>query len=95
MKKITMIFATVLMVAGLAASAFADPGWSNGPRHDNRGRHKQTYQKYDHRDHREPYYQPVVVYRVPVRPPEPVVHVIRPYVPSFSVYLPHMSIQIR
>jgi len=27
MKKLTMIFVTVLMVAGLAAFTLADPGW--------------------------------------------------------------------
>ena len=98
MKKLTMIFVTVLMVAGLAASALADPGWSNGNRYGNRDRYEHPQYQYDHRDyrdHRVVYRQRVIEHRVPVRPPEPFVHVVRPHVPIFTFFFPHMSIQIR
>ncbi|MCK7503450.1 MAG: hypothetical protein MZV70_04630 [Desulfobacterales bacterium] len=53
MKKLTMIFVTVLMVAGLSASALADPGWSNGKRYGNRDRYEHPQYQYDHRDYRD------------------------------------------
>ena len=98
MKKLTMIFVTVLMVAGLSASALADPGWSNGKRYGNRDRYEHPQNQYDHRDyrdHRGAYRQRVIEYRVPVRPPEPFVPVVRPHVPIFTFLFPHLSIQIR
>lgn len=98
MKKLTLMFVTVLMVAGLAASALADPGWANGHRYDNRGRVERVHENYghrDYRDHRGPYRQPVVVQRVPVRHYEPVVRVYEPYAPGFSLYFPNFSIQLR
>ena len=99
MKKITMMFVTVMMIAGFAASALADSGWSNDRRFDDRGRYDQRiHDRYDHRDyrdHRGPYYRPVIVHRVPVRPPEPIVRVYEPYAPGFSLYFPNFSIQIR
>ena len=96
MKKITMIFVTVLMVAGLASSAIANPGWSKGQRYDNRGQYSRTHDRYDHRDYRNyrgHYQQPV--HYVPVRAYEPVVRVYQPSAPSFSLFFPNLSIQIR
>jgi len=98
MKKLTMIFVTVLMVAGLAASALAAPGWSNSQRYDNRDRYERPHDNNDRRDYRDrrgPYGQPVVMHRVPVRHYEPVVRVYEPYAPAFSLYFPNLSIQFR
>jgi hypothetical protein len=97
MKKLTMLFVTVLMFAGLSASALADPGWSNGNRYGNRDRYERPQYQYDHRDYRDyrVAYRRVIVHRLPVRPPEPFVHVVRPHVPIFTFLFPHMSIQIR
>lgn len=93
-----MIFATVLMVAGLSASALADPGWSNEKRYGNRDRYEHPQYQYEHRDyrdHRVAYRQRVIERRAPVRPRETFVHVVRPHVPIFTFLFPHMSIQIR
>jgi len=93
MKKLTIMFFTGLIVAVLAATASADPGWSKGQRFENRGRYEYQ-QKYSHRDFRGYHRQPVVVYRVSPRPPERVLLGYE-YWPYFSLYLPHFSIQIR
>lgn len=101
MKKISIIFVAVFVVAGLASYAFADPGWSNGHRNDNRYQHEQPYRQYDqrdyrdYRDHRGPYYRPAVVHRVPFAPPRPVVRVYEPPVPGVSLYFPNFSITFR
>jgi hypothetical protein len=101
MKKLIMAFATVLVVTGLAFSALADPGWGNGRRFDDRGRQDRIHNQYDHRDYRghrdyqRTYRQPVIVERVPVYASQPVVRVYDPHQPSFSLYLPNFSIQIR
>ena len=102
MKKLAMAFAAVMIVAGLASSALADPGWSNGHRYDNNGRfespHHQYYQQHIQRDHHnrwDRHRQPMVVERVPVVPPRPVVHAYEPQAASFSMFLPGFSIQIR
>lgn len=93
MKKLTIIFAAVLIVAGLASSAGAGPDWSNGRRFDNRGKYDRAHFRYDQREYRGPYQQHV--YYTPVRAQQQVVHVAQPYVPSFSIFLPNLSIQIR
>jgi hypothetical protein len=95
MKKLSMAFVTLLIVAGLASSALADPGWSNSRRFDDHGRNNQIKYKYEynHRDHREPYRQ--TVHHAPVLASRQVVHVYRPDAPSISLFFPHMSIQIR
>jgi hypothetical protein len=98
MKKITIAFAAVLMVAGLSFSALADPGWGNGRRFDNHARQNRIHNPYDHRDYRDDqrsYRQPVIADRVPVHPYQPVVRVYEPHTPSFSLYFPNFSIQIR
>jgi hypothetical protein len=101
MKKLTMILISVLMVAGLSVSAFADPGWSNGKRYDHRGRYERPQYQNDHRDYREyrdrrEYYrQPVIVNRVPMRQPESYVRIVPPPFPILTFFFPHMSIQIR
>lgn len=97
MKKIMVALVTVVMVAGLAASVWANPGWSNGPRHDGRGRYERPYDRYeDHgyrfrHDERWEHRAPVVVHRVP----EPIVYLPRPHVPAVGFFFPHMTIQIR
>lgn len=101
MKKLTMILVTVLIVAGLSASAFAAPGWSNGQRYDHRGRYERPQYQNDHRGYRDnrvyrtPYRQPVIIHRVPVCPPEPYVRIVPPPFPILTFFFPHLSIQIR
>ena len=98
MKKLTIAFAAVLMVAGLTFSALADPGWGNGRRFENNARQSRTHNPYDHRDYRNnvrAYRQPVIADRVPVHSYQPVVRVYEPHTPSFSLYFPNFSIQIR
>ncbi|MDP2853769.1 MAG: hypothetical protein Q8O28_05940 [Smithellaceae bacterium] len=107
MKKLTMILITVLMVAGLAASAFADPGWSNGQRYGNRdgyGRPHYQYNDRDYRDYRDyrnqrdqrgPYWRPVIIHRVPVRPPEPVAYFLPPPPPPLRIFFPHLNLLFR
>ncbi len=96
MKKLSIAFVTVLMVAGLTASAFADPGWSNGRRYNDHARNYRIHKQYDHRDFRGHYRQPVSVHRAPVFPPR---HAVRPHVPPpppiFSFFLPPFIIPIR
>lgn len=102
MKKLAAAFVTVLIVAGMAASASADPGWSHGPRHNDRGRFERPQHQYyqpqhqqrDYRNHWN-YQQPVVVHRAPIVPPRPVVHAYEPQAASFSMFLPGFSIQVR
>jgi hypothetical protein len=94
-----MAFVTVLIVAGLASSALADPGWSNGHRHDNHGRYDRSHHEYHHhyyRDHRMDH-RPMVVHRAPAIAPRPVpvVRVYEPQAASFSMFLPGFSIQVR
>lgn len=97
MKKMTMILVTVMMVVGLAASAFANPGWSNGSRYDNRDRYERPHDRYDdhgyrfRHDERWNHRPPAVIYRAP----EPVVYLPRPHVPAIGFFFPHMTIQIR
>ena len=102
MKKIFMILFAVLVVVGFSSYVFADPGWSKGHRYDSRYKHEKTYNKYNHRDYRdfhrdhlEPYYQPVAVHRAHIAPPEPVISIVGLHVPVFSIFFPHMSIVIR
>jgi len=97
MKKLAMAFVTVLIVAGLASSALADPGWSNGHRYDNHGRYERQpiHYQHDHHNQWEQHRQPMVVQRVPVVPPRPVVHAYEPQAASFSMFLPGFSIQVR
>jgi hypothetical protein len=98
MKKLTMAFVTVLIVAGLASSALADPGWSNGQRYDNRGQYDRPnypYDQRDYRDHRGYYRQPVVVHRDSDFRPRPVVHYYEPQRPSVRLHFPNFSIQFR
>lgn len=96
-KKITMIVVTVMMVVGLAASAFANPGWAGGQRYDDRGGYERSHDRYDGRDYRfrhddwRFHRPPVVIHRIP----EPVVYLPRPYVPAVGFFFPHMTIQIR
>lgn len=96
MKKITMIVVTVMMVVGLAASAFANPGWG-GQRYDDRGRYERSHDGYDGRDYRfrhddwRFHRPPVVIHRIP----GPVVYLPRPHVPAVGFFFPHMTIQIR
>lgn len=97
MKRIMMIFFTVIMVAGLAQSVWANPGWSNGPRYDDRGRYERPHDRYgdcDNRfrhDERWEHRPPVVIHRRT----EPVVYVPRPHVPAVGFFFPHLMIQIR
>lgn len=97
MKKITMLLITVTMVVGLAASVWANPGWSNGPRYDSRDRYERSHDRYDDRDYRFRHDERwehrahVVIHRVP----EPVVFLPRPHVPAVGFFFPHMTIQIR
>ncbi len=103
MKKLAMAFVTVLIVAGMASSALANPGWSNDHRHNDRGRfdrpqhdyYQPQYQQRDYHNHWNYHRQPVVVQRVPVMPPRPVVHAYEPQAASFSMFLPGFSIQVR
>jgi len=97
MKKIAMAFAAVMIVAGMASSALADPGWSNGPRHHNYGRFDRPPQHYRHIDHNQwrHHHQPVMMHRAPGIAPRPVVQVYEPQAASFSMFLPGFSIQIR
>ncbi len=95
MRKLTTVLVTVLMIAGLATSALAAPGWSNHPRNDYRFKHEQPYQKYDHRDYRRAYRQPVIVHRVPVNPPRRFARVYQPVPPGFGFFFPYLNIQIR
>ncbi|MEN6373859.1 MAG: hypothetical protein ABFD75_03625 [Smithella sp.] len=98
MKKITMAFITVLFVAGLASSALADPGWSNGHRFGNHERYDRSHHEYrhDYRDHRMDH-QRVVVHRAPAIAPRPVpvVRVYEPQAAGFSLFLPGFSLQLR
>ena len=97
MKKITMTVVTVMMIVGLAASAFANPGWGSGQRYDDRGRYENMHNGYHDRyyrfrhDARWNHRTPVVIHRVP----EPVVFVHRTHVPAVGLFFPHMIIQIR
>ncbi|MEN6622363.1 MAG: hypothetical protein ABFD50_12530 [Smithella sp.] len=98
MKKKTTILATVLIVGGLASSALANPEWSNGHAYGHQNRferpHHQTYDRDSHNNWgREN--QPVVVHRVPVIPPRPVMHAYEPHAAGFSMFLPGFSIQVR
>ncbi|MEE9913142.1 MAG: hypothetical protein K4571_15630 [Deltaproteobacteria bacterium] len=101
MKKMTMILVTVIMVAGLAASALANPGWSDGPRYDNRDRYERPHDRYNdrddrfHQDERWRHRQPVVIHRAPDHFRRPVVYIARPHVPVFSIFFPPVSIQLR
>ena len=109
MKKLAMAFAAVMIVAGMASSALADPGWANGHRNDHNGRFDRPPQHYWHIDHnqwrhnyQQNHYshwehdrQPVVMQRVPVAPPRPYVNAYEPQGASFSMFLPGFSIQIR
>ena len=97
MKKITMAFVTVLIVAGMASSALADPGWSNGHRFDDHERYDRPHHEYyqhDNSDHRV-HYQPVVMQRAPAIAPRPVVRVYEPHAAGFSLFLPGFSIRVR
>ena len=89
MKKLSIAFVTVLMVAGLTASAFADPGWSNGRRYNDHSRNYRMYKPYDQIDFSRHDRRPVDVHRVPVFPPR---YGARPHVPPpppvFSFFLP-------
>lgn len=97
MKKLMMIFVAVIMVAGLAASAFANPDWSNGPRYDYRGRYERPHDRYDNRDYRFRHDERWEHRRhfVVHKGPEPVVFLPRPHVPVVGFFFPHMTIQIR
>lgn len=98
MKKLTTIFATVLIVGGLASSALANPEWSNGHAYGHRNWNDKPHQQYSERDRHsnwEHHRQPVVVQRVPVIPPRPVMHAYEPHVAGFSMFLPGFSIQVR
>ena len=97
MKKLAMAFVTVLIVAGMASSALADPGWSHGPRFNNHGRYNQPQHHYQnfHHNHWAHHHQPMVMHRAPVIPPRPVVRAYQPQAASFSMFLPGFSIQIR
>ncbi len=97
MKKITMIVVTVMMVVGLAASAFANPGWGGGQRYDYRSGYERSHDRYDDRDYRfrnddwRFHRPPVVIHRIP----GPVVYLPRPHVPAVGLFFPHMTIQFR
>jgi len=97
MKKLAMAFAAVMIVAGMASSALADPGWSNGPRHGYNGRFDRPPQHYRQIDHNQwrHHHQPVMMHRAPGIAPRPVVQVYEPQAASFSMFLPGFSIQIR
>lgn len=98
MKKITTIFAAVLIVGGLASSALANPGWSNGYAYGHQNRFERPHHQYHERDHRNNWghdHQRVVVQRVPVIPPRPVLHAYEPYAAGFSMFMPGFSLQIR
>ena len=88
MKKLSIAFTTILIVAGFAFSALADPGWSNDRRWDNRDGRDQMHNQYDqrnyrgygnyhgdryYRDHRTHYQHRVIERRFPVPPPPHVV----------------------
>lgn len=95
MKKLSIAFVTVLMVAGLTVSAFADPGWSNTRRFNDHRRPDRIHNQYDHRDSRGHYRHPVAAHRAPVFPPR---HHMRAHVPPppiFSFFLPPFIIPIR
>lgn len=94
MKKLTMILVTVVIVAGLAGSALADPGWSNGQRYGNHGRFDRPQYNYNNPYHQGPQRYPVMRHRVLVRPPEPVVRVFQPHPPAFGFFFPNFSIQV-
>ena len=97
MKKLSIAFVTVLMVAGLAVSAFADPGWEDGRRYNDRGRPDRFHSQYDDRDFRGQYRHPVVAHRAPVFPPRYGMraHLPPPPPPIFSFFLPPFIIPIR
>lgn len=97
MKKMVMMFVAVMMAAGLAQPALANPGWSGGQRWDDRDRYERSSGRHDDcgyrlgRDRRWVHRAPVVVHRVP----EPVVYLPRPHVPAIGLFFPHMVIHIR
>jgi hypothetical protein len=97
MKKLSIAFVTVLMVAGLAVSAFANPGWEDGRRYNDRGRPDRFHSQYDDRDFRGQYRHPVVAHRAPVFPPRYGMraHLPPPPPPIFSFFLPPFIIPIR
>lgn len=98
MKKLTTILATVLIVGGLASSAMANPGWSNGHAYGHQNRFDRPHHQYNERDRHNNWgheHRPVVVQRVPVIAPRPVVHAYEPHVAGFSMFMPGFSIQIR
>jgi len=95
MKKLRMILVAVVIVAGLAAPALADPGWSNGQRYGNPGRFDRPQYNYNNPYHQGPHRYPVMRHRTPVYQHEPIVHAFRPHVPSFNIFFPHMRMQFR
>lgn len=98
MKKLTTIFAAVLIVGGVASSALANPYWSNGHAYGHHGwnerQHHQNYQR-DHHSNWEREYRPAAVHRVPVIAPRPAMHAYEPNAAGFSMFLPGFSLQVR
>jgi len=96
MKKLSIAFVTVLMVAGLAVSAFANPGWEDGRRYNDRGGPDRIHNQYDQRDFRGHYRRPVVARRAPVFPPRRGVSAhVPPPPPIVSFFLPPFIIPMR
>lgn len=107
MKKISMLVAAVVVVAGLSSFAYADPGRSDGRRGDMRHeqafkhekhKHDEHYYHYyhdGHHGHHRPYGQPVAARMAPVAfPAPPPARVVRPHAPNDWAFWPNVVITV-